>query len=78
MIDLTPIEFREFNINSRMKLLKKDGKLLNFNIIDHQYKMLLYVVYGFHVQCIFDFKNSKVEDVRIVISNNWMNYHNLS
>jgi hypothetical protein len=78
LIALTPIEFSEFNLNSRIRLLKKDGELIQFKKVNERYKMLLYSVYGFYVQCIFDLGEAKMTQAQIVISSNWLDFHNAS
>lgn len=78
MIELTPIEFSEFNLKSKLKLLHKDGELLNYKVVNERYNIQLYSVYGFYVQCVSDNMTSQTTDVEIVVSNNWLGFHDSS
>ena len=78
MIELTRSEFNEFNLNSKLRLLEKDGDVVNHRIIDGRYKIQLYFVYGFYVQCIWDLFSIRIVNVEIIHSLNWLEFFDSS
>ena len=68
------MEFSEFNSKSKMQLLMKDGHLLNFKVVAGRFKVQLYKVYGFYVQCITDIISSAVVKIDIIRSKKWLEY----
>ena len=53
-MELTKEEFSLFNMKSKLKLLKKDGKLLRQRYPRGMLLVSLYSIYGFQIETIFD------------------------
>ena len=75
MILLTQSEFSEFNLKSKMKLIRKDGQLLKLKMINDRYKILLYSMYGFYVQCVSDVHTTQITEVDVLVSSNWLQHY---
>lgn len=74
MIALTRDEFCMFNNESRLNLIRKDGKLLGTRFVsDKTYS--LYSIYDFLVELIFDDDDKKVLEISLVTSRNWANLY---
>ncbi len=74
MIALTRSEFSQFNLKSKIKLLRKDGKLIKRAKVGPESKLLLFTLYGFYVQCETDPVEDQIRDISIVVSNNWIEH----
>ena len=74
MIPLTRSEFSQFNLKSKIKILRKDGKLIKRAKLGPESKLLLFTIYGFYVQCETDPIKDQIRDISLVISNNWIDH----
>lgn len=67
-MNLTKEEFSLFNLKSRLKLLKKDGKLLRQRYPVEYMLVSLYSIYGFHIETIYDVDNFKTLSVNSILN----------
>ncbi len=77
MITLTRVDFSQFNLKSKLNLIKKDGKLLATKLTDlNIYSM--YCIYGFYVEMVYD--QDKAEIIKVNLLNNvqWKDFYNKS
>lgn len=65
---LTKEEFSLFNIKSKLKLLKKDGKLVRQRYPDNYILVSLYSIYGFHIETTYDVADFKTLSVNPIIN----------
>lgn len=65
---LTKEEFTLFNLKSRLKLLKKDGKLVRQRYPGEYTLASLYSIYGFHIETIYNVENFKTISVTPVLN----------
>lgn len=65
---LTKEEFSLFNLKSKLKFLKKDGKLVRQRY-PGKYKLVsLHSIYGFHIETIYDVDNFKTISADFVMN----------
>lgn len=74
MISLTKSEFCQFNLKSKLKLMKKDGKLLKTKCVTNQI-YTVYTLYGFYVELIYDETVQDIVKIAPVPSANWIAFY---
>ena len=65
---LTKEEFSLFNLKSRLKLLKKDGKLVRQRYPGEFTLTSLYSIYDFHIETIYNVEKFKTISVTPVMN----------
>ena len=74
MISLTKSEFCNFNLNSRLSLTRKDGKLLTTKHVTNL-TCALYMLYDFHVELIYDTEIDEIIKINPINSVNWVDFY---
>ncbi|MDB4089455.1 hypothetical protein N9544_07530 [Flavobacteriales bacterium] len=67
-MNLTKEEFSLFNLKSRLKLLKKDGKLVRQRYSGEYLLVSLYSIYGFHIETTYDVSDFKTLSAQTIIN----------
>ena len=67
-MDLTKEEFSLFNTKSKLKLLKKDGKLLRQRYPRGMLLVSLYSIYGFNIEMVYDVDKFKSISVNFILN----------
>ena len=68
-MNLTKQEFSLFNTKSKLKLLKKDGKLLKQRYPRGMLLISLYRIYGFDIETVYDVNKFETLSVTPVLNN---------
>jgi len=66
---LTAAEFCQFNLKSRIQLLRKDGVLLQVRKVFDKFIVRLYTLYRFWVEVIIQVQNMEIIKVEPVLNN---------
>jgi hypothetical protein len=74
-MDLTRGEFSQFNLKSRVNLLKQRGILLASKIINTVYEIRLFMIYGFYVEVFYNCLKRDIIKAELVISKNWQSLY---
>ena len=72
MKKLSKGEFCQFNIKSRMQLLRDDGTFLFEKKINETCEIKIFMVYAFYVVVFFNNMHNKVEKVEPVQNQQWV------
>lgn len=73
-MNLTREEYCQFNLKSKINLLKDKGKLLFEKKVDRVHEIRLFVIYDFHVEAFCDRIEEKILRIDPVRGNPWYNY----
>jgi hypothetical protein len=74
---LTAAEFCRFNLNSRIRLLDKDGELIGVRAVLNKYVVKIYRIYQFLVEVIIRTINSEVIKAEPVLNSRIIELYDL-
>ena len=72
---LTRDEFCQFNLQSKINLLKDNGQMLMKKKIDEMYEIRLFLIYDFYVEVFLDFQKNKILKAEPILNQNWLNFY---
>ena len=72
---LTRGEYCQFNLKSRLQLLDNKGIFLIERRFANEHKIILFSIYDFYVEVLYDIKQDKVLKVQPILTNNWLDIY---
>lgn len=72
---LTKGEYCQFNLKSRITLLKGRGKLLFRKKLDNIYEIMLFRIYDFYVEVFYNYKTRKILTADPILNVNWLDFY---
>ena len=72
---LTKGEFCQFNLKSKINLLKNNGTLLMNKKVDEMNELKLFLIYDFYVEALYNNQENKVIKIEPILNQNWVSVY---
>lgn len=73
---LTKGEFCQFNLKSKIMMLKDNGMILMKRKIGEAHEIRLFLIYDFYVEVCFDVRKNKILRAEPILNTNWIDLYN--
>jgi hypothetical protein len=68
-------EFSQFNLKSKIQLLKDNGRMLMTRKLDNIYEIRLFAMYDFYVEVFFNYQKNQIIKIEPILNNNWLDVY---